>query len=78
MIQPIHWLDIELGRLGKYNSPFQRRKRERILKLTFHTSALENLSKDDTDACNVQIFRPFRMHKKNIINPKVIPKKFYG
>ena len=50
MIQPIHWPDIELGGLGKYNSPFQRGKRERVLKLTFHTSALENLSKEDTDA----------------------------
>src|SRR4030043_833633 len=50
MIQPIHWPDIELGGLGKYNSPFQRGKRERVLKLTFHASALENLSKEDTDS----------------------------
>ncbi len=53
MIQPIHWPDIELGGLGKYTSPFQRGKRERALKLTFHLSTLGNLSKEDADALSV-------------------------
>lgn len=30
-----------------------------------------------TNTGKVQLFRPFRMHKK-LLNPKVIPKKFYG
>ena len=53
MIQPINWPDNELGGLGKYNSPFQRGKRERPLKLTFHLSTLGNLSKEDADALSV-------------------------
>ena len=53
MIKPIHWPEVELGGLGKYNSPFQRGERERSLKLTFHLSTLENISAEDNNALSV-------------------------
>jgi hypothetical protein len=46
--------------------------------LRWQVMVLYGLSKSICIACKVQIFRPFRMHPKNLINPKEIPKKFSG